>query len=374
MASLRKRNGTYSVVFSRRREDGKLEQKVFSLGTKKKSKADKLKDEYGERYRLGEIDPFGGWHPKADLEAKRKRSVGRTLKAMGEAFMESRSHVRKPTWIGYRQQLSQLTEHIRASMPVGHITEDDIRKYAFKPGLSVYTQTTYLRFCKMLFKWLREEGFIATDPTARIAYPRKDTRLSGKVMSEEEFYMILAAFKREQRTKIKEGQVRGLHKWFKPFAMTGLYAGLRRKELVGLDWKHVDLAEGMLYITSTKSGDERTVPMRSALKPVLAAWHRAQKYPTSGPVFYYKCVQGCPVPLNNDHVTSVFKYYVRAAGVKDSVSLHSLRHTSVTELLRGGLGDTFTMKYHGHKSSETMKPYNHITAQDIQNRLDEVGL
>ncbi|MEO1630044.1 MAG: hypothetical protein AAFU38_04660, partial [Bacteroidota bacterium] len=237
MASLRKRNGFYSVVFSRRLPSGKLEQKVFSLGTKKKSEADKLKVEYGERYRLGDMDPFAGWTPKAELEAKRKRSVGRTLEGVGAAFMESRSHVRERTRTDYADHLRRLSDQIGASMPVGQINEDDLRRYAFKTRYSVATQTTYLRFCKMLFKWMKEEGYTTADPASRIAYPRKDTRLSGKVMTAEEFHAILVAFKQEQRAKIKSGHVRGLHRWFKPLAMTGYYAGLRRKELIQLDWK-----------------------------------------------------------------------------------------------------------------------------------------
>lgn len=72
MASLRKREKRYYIVFNHRDESGKLHQKVYSLYTTSKREAEKMKVEYAEQYRRGEIDPWGDWTPKKAIEKKRR--------------------------------------------------------------------------------------------------------------------------------------------------------------------------------------------------------------------------------------------------------------------------------------------------------------
>ena len=57
MASLRKRNNYYSIVFATR-VDGKLIQKTYALGTKYKKIAEQKKYQYEKLHEAGEINPF----------------------------------------------------------------------------------------------------------------------------------------------------------------------------------------------------------------------------------------------------------------------------------------------------------------------------
>ncbi len=43
--------------------------------------------------------------------------------------------------------------------------------------------------------------------------------------------------------------------------LTALYTGMRRGELLGLRWRAVDLADGVIEIQSSKSGKRRRVPL-----------------------------------------------------------------------------------------------------------------
>ena len=373
MASLMKRKDTYYIVFAKR-VDGRFVKRRFSLGLSKKAPAEKLKREFEELYALGEIDPFGSWTPKEHLEARRRSGTGRgvTLEAVGNAFLDSRSHVTRRTRDDYEAQLRRLSEDIGRSMPLRLVTEADIRQFCFRPGLSQASKTTYLRFCKMLFKWAMAEGQLDENPAARIRYPKRQDKTGQKIIKESELYDLIAAFRKEQRAKRRAGKKRGFYPWFRPFAMMAFYAGLRRREMVELDWRHVDLAEGFIHVTNTKSGRERAVPIRRRLAPVLAAWHRLCGRPRSGPVFWQRKLDGKPLPLNGNHVSKTIKSYLREAGFPETVSLHGLRHSAVTDMLRLGMDLAEVRDFAGHRDVSTTTIYTHLNERDLKRKLDRL--
>ena len=377
MASLRERNGIYYIVFARR-VDGKLKQKVYSLGTRNEKKAEALKTEYGERYRLGEIDPFGSWTPKNEAEKKRKEKRSRTLTKAIERFLEERSHVRPVTRKGYRNVLEYFSEHVGRSMPVRLITTDDIRDFCFKDRYSAATQATYLRNCKIFFRWLEEIGYVEKDVTKNIRYPNQHRSVSDRSISEEQFLKILRVFKSAQRDKIKAGQKRGLHIWFKPAMALGFYAGLRRKEIAQLRWDKVDLKRRFLHITETKSGEDRVVPIQKKLLPYLQAWHRLCGYPQEGLVFFKSNKPGQhagrKILLRLDHLTKTFKRYAKAAKMPDSVCLHGLRHSFATNMMREGMDVNEVASMTGHADLSSMRPYDHLNERDLKRKMERLGI
>jgi integrase len=49
------------------------------------------------------------------------------------------------------------------------------------------------------------------------------------------------------------------------------YAGLRRSELVGLDWDDGDLNRRLIRVRKAKGGRQRIVPIHAALEPLFLA-------------------------------------------------------------------------------------------------------
>ncbi|MCC5915658.1 MAG: hypothetical protein JJU46_14885, partial [Balneolaceae bacterium] len=95
MASLKKRNGNYSIVFITH-VDGKRIQKNFSLGTRRKQIAEQKKNHYEKLYESGELNPFEpGWNLKEfeqrqiDIEGAGDRSL--YLSDLKEEFLESKT-------------------------------------------------------------------------------------------------------------------------------------------------------------------------------------------------------------------------------------------------------------------------------------------
>ncbi len=48
------------------------------------------------------------------------------------------------------------------------------------------------------------------------------------------------------------------------------FAGLRRSELLGLDWDDVDLERRLLRVRKAKGGRQRTIPIHPALEPLFS--------------------------------------------------------------------------------------------------------
>ena len=377
MASLRNRNGTYYIVFTKR-VDGDLSQAACSLRTEDKREAEDLCKEYGKKYERGEIDPFGGWTYQKELRRRREEQSGRTIGAAVDQFLHSKSHVTESTRAGYRHKLTGFAESVGESMPVDLINKSDIQSFCFREDLARETQRTYLRHCKMLFRWLEREGWIDQNVCEPIRYPRKQETTAGKMINENELDKLFRTFKRVQREKIRSGQKTGLHVWFKPVVAMSFYQGLRVGEIVRLDWLNVSLDDKRLHLTRTKNGEQRVVPIRSAYLPYLKAWHQLCGRPEEGLVFFKSDAPGRHTgkkcPLGEDHVSKVYKEYVREAGLPDSVCLHGLRHSCGTQLLRRGMDLHEVASWLGHSSLDSVRTYEHLNDQDLRSKMEELGM
>ena len=69
--------------------------------------------------------------------------------------------------------------------------------------------------------------------------------------------------------------------------------------------------------------------------------------------------------------------FSRNAGIKKSLSLHSLRHSFATHLLESGVDLRYIQELLGHNSSQTTEIYTHITHkgwEKIQSPLDKLDI
>jgi integrase len=91
------------------------------------------------------------------------------------------------------------------------------------------------------------------------------------------------------------------------------YGGLRRSELLGLDWDDVDLSRRLLRIRKAKGGRQRSIPIHPALAPLFAEYY-ATRLPLTEQALFVG-VQGGR--LHNTQLGQVFGHYVEAAGVNE---------------------------------------------------------
>jgi site-specific recombinase XerD len=118
---------------------------------------------------------------------------------------------------------------------------------------------------KCFFRFLYENELIDRDPGRVLRTPKKREALPD-VLDRRELARLLAATERDDVWKRKHD---GKRERDRLLLALFAYAGLRRSELLGLDWQDVDLERRLLKIRRAKGGRQRTVPIHPALEPLF---------------------------------------------------------------------------------------------------------
>ncbi len=142
------------------------------------------------------------------------------------------------------------------------------------------------------------------------------------------------------------------------------YAGLRRSELLGLDWDDVDLERRLLRVRKAKGGRQRVVPIHPGLVPLFIDYLATRAANTEPALFVG--VQG--KRLNYTQLGQVFRHYVAESGVnaRKRVTPHTLRHVFASELLEAGANLRQIQELLGHKHLDSTQRYVRVTAHGLR--------
>jgi len=137
------------------------------------------------------------------------------------------------------------------------------------------------------------------------------------------------------------------------FIRLAVETAMRRSELCGLRWEHVDLLARTAHLAHTKNGYARDVPLSSRAVELLRALPRR----LDGRVF----------GLRPDSVTQAFERAARRAGI-DQLRFHDLRHEA-TSRLADVLQAHELAKVTGHRDMRMVLRYFHPRATDLAKKL-----
>ena len=150
----------------------------------------------------------------------------------------------------------------------------------------------------------------------------------------------------------------------KPLIAVAVDTGGRRGELLGLDWRNVDLVRGAITFVDTKNGEDRTVRLTDRARKVLADLGPKE----NGPVFTYFGKAIASVKTSFDKAKEL-------AGI-EGLRFHDLRHTFASRLVQQGVSLYEVMHLTGHKSFSMVQRYAHL-APDFQtqaiDKLNDAG-
>jgi integrase len=143
--------------------------------------------------------------------------------------------------------------------------------------------------------------------------------------------------------------------WLAHFVSLAIATGMRRGELLSLQWANVDLEKRTAFLPMTKNGEARSVPLSSGAAAILR----------SLPSSHNGCVFG---NLTVEGLKKSFKRAVRRAGIHD-LRLHDLRHEATSRFFEKGLNMMEVAFVTGHKTLQMLKRYTHLSATDLAARL-----
>lgn len=222
--------------------------------------------------------------------------------------------------------------------------------------LAARSQARALVALRGLFKFLRAERHIPTDPTAEIDLPRLGRQLPS-ILTLDEVEQLLAAPKITGR----------LHDLRDAAMIETLYStGLRVSELVALRLADVNLADGFL-ITLGKGKKQRIVPLGEAAQQKIVLY-LAEARPRlargrNAPALFLTARGRSMTRQNFWHL--LLGYAVRA-GINKPISPHKLRHSFATHLLERGADLRAVQAMLGHADVSTTQIYTHLTTQRLQ--------
>lgn len=264
-----------------------------------------------------------------------------------------KSNVSEKCYNDYKKQLEKLRA-FAGNRLLGEITVDNIAGIwkEFK-GLSKSTIQRARMLYISFFDAAIENDYCRKNPfRSRVAQPPKAPAGTHRALTEEEIALITNTPHRMQAA-----------------AMTMLYAGLRRGEVLALTSADIDIKNKIIHvkqavryngndpvITKPKTdAGKRDVPIVSQLAPILAG------------------VNGRVCDWHGDAMTErAFRYawstYIKAlsisAGHPVNIRTHDLRHTYCTILMSAGVSIKQAMQWLGHADEKMiLQVYDHVTAE-----------
>ena len=172
----------------------------------------------------------------------------------------------------------------------------------------------------------------------------------------------------------------GLRDDYKPLVEVALMLGLRRGELIGLKWEHVDFGARSVRVLGKGDTDER-VPLLPAARDVLwSLWSDRDRHPEF--VFTFVAqrtreyggrtfLKGERYPYTAEGWKTAFRRALDEAGIKD-FRMHDTRHTAASRLHReiGLVGVQTVLR---HKQIETTRKYTHVNNDELMTALQRAA-
>ena len=157
-------------------------------------------------------------------------------------------------------------------------------------------------------------------------------------------------------------------------ALFAYFTGMRKGEVLGLQWKQVDTDVCVIRLEETKTGEPRTLAY--AKLPELASVIRRQD--EARKALLRETGRLCPWVFWHRDGQPIRDFYgawrtaCKAAAVPGRL-FHDLRRTAVRNLVRAGVPDTVAMAITGHSTRSVFDRYNITSESDIADALGRLA-
>jgi len=265
----------------------------------------------------------------------------------------------------YERDVRACLEFLRAHgiAALAEVRTVDLRRFladeaAHRPVPSSQSRTVAAVRC--FFRFCLESEYLERDPAQVLRTPKRREALPD-VLDRKELSRLLDMPGREGVwTRVHAGKRERDRLLLALFA----YGGLRRSELLGLDWDDVDFDRRLIRVRNAKGGRQRVVPIHPGLVPLFLAY-LSTRTPGDDPALFVGVLGR---RLSPTILAAAFRRYAEAAGVskRKRVTPHTLRHVFASELLSAGANLRQIQELLGHKHLDSTQRYTHVTAHQLR--------
>lgn len=326
-----------------------------------------------------------------------------TLNQLFEIYMETKSNIRKSTFINYRNYWNvSVKSSIIGEMKINQIKQLHIKMlYADlkQRGTEGSSIQTYHVLISSVFQLAVDNDLIRKNPC-------KNCRKGINVDPSKKKALAV----KEQQNFLNFVKYNNVYGTYYPILNFAFSTGLRIGEIIGLRLDEIDMKENVIHIRrqliyrdygdgykfhieppKSLSGN-RDVPLTEAAKRALidqkkldlVLGHRAKEQTVDGVKgFVFINSRGMPIlPFNfNNMLRNVVKTYNKQESqiaIKEHrepellphISAHILRHTACTRMAEAGIDPKVLQVIMGHSDiSTTMNIYNHADSERMKNEM-----
>jgi len=137
--------------------------------------------------------------------------------------------------------------------------------------------------------------------------------------------------------------------------------GMRRSEVLSLDWQRINLKTRIALLPITKNGDPRSVPLSNEAVATLERLSKSEKK-SRGLVF----------PISANAFRMAWERIRRRANIKD-LHFHDLRHEAISRFFELGLTVPEVQLISGHKDVRMLFRYTHLKPEIVSKKLEKLA-
>ena len=213
----------------------------------------------------------------------------------------------------------------------------------------------FYRTLKAAFNKAIAWNYIQANPFTKVKFP-KISKSFPTFLSEDELLIILTNTP---------------YQYLKDIFTVGFYTGLRRGELINMQWSWIDFFCNQINVKCTndfltKSKKERIVPMCEKVKSVLVSRFNLGIHQPNEVVFCR--IEGRK--LHQETISKQFKDAVRKSNLNERIHFHSLRHSFASLLVQRGVSLYVVKELLGHEDLATTQIYSHLQRQNLKDAVN----
>lgn len=227
-------------------------------------------------------------------------------------------------------------------------------------GIGPRSQARILSGVRALYRFLVLDGYMKDDPTELLESPKLPAHLP-EVLSAAEVDMLEDA--------IDMGKWEGQRN--RAIIEVLFSCGLRVSELVNLKISNIYFVDQYVRVMG-KGSKERLVPISPRALQEIKAWFTVRDTMGIKPGEQdYVFLNRRGAHLTRTMILIMIKRYALAAGIRKTISPHTLRHSFATALLEGGADLRAIQMMLGHESIGTTEIYTHVDTSTLRREILE---
>ncbi len=324
------------------------------------------------------VDIRAGGDPQAARGAKRAAA---TVSQLIDAFVAGHVELQcKPKTAEAHKGALERLRAAHGPLKASALTRSQVAQIHAKYSATPFAANRFLAVVSKCFSWAMARGYVpdgSPNPAGKIERykehkherfltPEELGRL-GDALREAEGAGVLWRVDPSKAKASRAPKSENRRVTLDPHAVAAVrllvLTGARLREVLDLQWRHVDEGRGLLLLPDSKTG-AKTIYLSTAAQAVLASIPRVK----GNPYVIAGSKDGAP----RADLKKPWRTISRAAGLED-VRLHDLRHSFASVGAGASLGLPIIGKLLGHSQAATTQRYAHLDADPMRRAANTIG-